>query len=90
MNITFDQIVEWIIAILPSVIAVLSFVAVTFKSLKEFRSSKLEVLDFKDITEARKELKETNARINEVLQENYELKKYIKELLTKIDKVQRK
>lgn len=83
MNITADQIVEWIIAILPSVIAVLSFVAVIWKTLREFKATKDEVVDLKELTEVKNQMRQ-------VLNENYELKKSIKELLTKIDKIQRK
>lgn len=90
MNMTIEQIVEWIISIIPDVLAVLSFVGITIKFMQEFRASKAEIFNFKDITEARKELKETSIKITQVLQENYELKKYIKELLTKIDHIQRK
>ena len=87
---SIEQITEWIIAILPSVIAVLSFVAVIFKTLKEFRESKKEIFNYTDLTETRKEIIEAKNQLKQVISENYELKKAIKELLTKIDKIQRK
>lgn len=90
MNITAAQIVEWIIAILPSLVAIISFVGITIKTLKEFRESKSEIFTFKDLTEVKKELKEVKNLLKKEVQDNYDLKKQMNELLTKIDHIKRK
>lgn len=76
------QIVEWIIAILPSVIAVLTTIGVIIKTLKEFASLKSQVVDLKALDDLKGELKQ-------LVQENYELKKTLNETMTIIDRVKR-
>lgn len=77
-----ETIVEWVIAILPSVIAVVTVLVSVLKTLKEFSSVKKDVADMKCIDELKTEL-------GQVIDENYELKKTLNEVLTKMDHVQR-
>lgn len=78
-----EQIVEWVLAILPSLIAVLTMVGVIVKTIKSFTDLKKEVADMKALEEVKTQLKE-------VLKENRELKRTINETLTEITRVQRK
>lgn len=77
-----NTIVEWIITILPSVIAVLSTVGLIWKTIKQFKKLKDDVSNMTAMEDIRNQLRE-------VLQENASLKKQINETLTKIDKVHR-
>ena len=77
-----NTIVEYIIAILPSVIAVLSTVGLIWKTIKQFAKLKTDVENMTAMEDIRNQLRE-------VLQENASLKKQINETLTKIDKVHR-
>lgn len=79
---TTEQIVEWVIAILPSVISVLTTVGVIVKTLKQFADLKKQVTDMKAIEDLRDEL-------HQVIQENYSLKKTLNETMTKIDHIDR-
>lgn len=77
-----NTIVQYVISILPSVIAVLSTVGLIWKTIKQFKKLKEDVSSMTAMEEIRAELKE-------VLQENAKLKKQLNETLTKIDKVHR-
>lgn len=77
-----NQIVEWVIAIIPSIIAVLSTVGLIWKVIKNFKKLKDDVSNMTAMEDIRNQLKE-------VLQENAKLKKQLNETLTKIDKVHR-
>lgn len=77
-----NTIVEWVIAILPSVIAVLSTVGLIWKTVKQFTKLKTDVENMTAMEDIRNQLKE-------VLQENAKLKKQLNETLTKIDNVHR-
>lgn len=77
-----NQIVELVVAALPSVIAVLTTVACILKTLKEFKTLKNQVADMKAIEDLRDELKQ-------VIQENYTLKKQINQTIAKIDRIHR-
>lgn len=77
-----NTIVEYIIAILPSVIAVLSTVGLIWKTVKQFTKLKTDVENMTAMEDIRNQLKE-------VLQENAKLKKQLNETLTKIDNVHR-
>lgn len=80
--ITTEQIIEWILMITPSVLAVVTVLVSIIKTLKEFSAVKKDVADLKCIDE----LKD---KIDTVIDENYELKKTLNETLTKLDHVQR-
>ena len=77
-----NTIVEYIIAILPSVITVLSTVGLIWKTIKQFTKLKTDVENMTAMEDIRNQLRE-------VLQENAKLKKQLNETLTKIDHVNR-
>ena len=77
-----DQIVSWIVAILPSVIAVLTTIGVVIEVIKKFKKLRDDVANMTAMKEIREELKQ-------VVQENYALKKKLNETMTLIDKVHR-
>lgn len=77
-----NQIVEWVIAVIPSITAVLTTVGLIWKVIKNFKKLKDDVSNMTAMEDIRAELKE-------VLQENAKLKKQLNETLTKIDKVHR-
>lgn len=79
---TIEQIVDLVISILPSVIAVITTIGLIIKTLKEFTSLKKQVTDMKAIEDIRDELKQ-------VLKENSELKKTLNTTMTKIDHIDR-
>ena len=65
-----------ILAYAPVIIALLGIIAACLKIVKIIKSMKNENAD-------------RDAKINQVIQENYELKALCKELLTKIDHIKR-
>ena len=73
-----DLIVAW----LPSLIALGTFIGVIVKTVKEFKELKKTVVDMKAIEDIKLQLRTLN-------QENYALKKQLNELLTKIDRIKR-
>ena len=77
-----NTIVEYIIAILPSVITVLSTVGLIGKTIKQFTKLKTDVENMTAMEDIRNELRE-------VLQENASLKKQINKTLSEIDHVNR-
>lgn len=77
-----EQIVTWVLSILPSLIAVLSTVGLVVKTIRNFKKLKDDVSNMTAMEEIRSELKE-------VLQENRELKKQLNRTMTKIDHVYR-
>ena len=77
-----EQIVSWIVAILPSVIAVLTTIGVVIEVIKKFKKLRDDVANMTAMKEIREELKQ-------VVQENYTLKKKLNETMTLIDKVHR-
>ena len=77
-----EQIVSWIVAIIPSVIAVLTTIGVVIEVIKKFKKLKDDVANMTAMKEIREELKQ-------VVQENYALKRKLNETMTLIDKVHR-
>ena len=75
-----DQYIAMIIAILPSIINILSTIAVFFKLVNNFKSS---------LNTKTNELEELKNQYKVLLQENYELNALLKEYLTKIDHIAR-
>lgn len=80
---TTEQIIDLVMSICPSVIAILTMVSVVLRTMKEFRDLKKQVTDMKSV-------EDLNIRVGRVIQENYDLKKQLNELLTKIDHIERK
>lgn len=79
---TTEQIVELVISILPSIVAVFTTLGVVLNVIKQFAAVKKDVADMKC-------LEDLKAEMTTVLKENYELKKTLNETMTKIDHVQR-
>lgn len=77
-QLVYDLVVAW----LPSIIALGTFIGVVVKIIKEFASLKKEVTDMKDI-------KDIKLQLRTLSEENCTLKKQLNELLTKIDHVKR-
>lgn len=77
-----QQIYELVLALAPSVIAILTMVGAIARVLYSFKSVKKEVNDLKCLDEIK-------LQVAEVLRENAELKKTLKEAMTKIDHVKR-
>ena len=75
-----DEITAYIVAILPSVITVISVLAMVIKLLKNYNNLKEEVINSN-------RMKKIEEQVTVVIQENYELKKQIKLMIEKIDKV---
>lgn len=75
-----NTIVEWIIAVIPSVIAVLTTVGVIIKTLREFKQLKKQVTDMKAMEDVRDQLKM-------ILQENYQLKSQLDKAIAKFNHV---
>lgn len=77
---TTEQIVQWVIAALPSVIAVLTTVGLIIRTLKDFKALKAQVADMKAVEDIRDQLKL-------LLQENYALKAQLNKTIAKLNKV---
>lgn len=75
-----DQITTYIISILPSLTAILAMVLMVVKVLKSFKTLRDEVVNSN-------RMKKIEDQIQVVIQENYELKKQIKLMVQKLDKV---
>lgn len=75
-----DQITTYIISILPSLIAIISMVGMVVKVLKSFKTLRDEVVNSN-------RMKKIEEQVQIVIQENYELKKQIKLMVEKLDKV---
>lgn len=76
----YEEIVDYIIKILPSVLTILTVILTTVKTIGNFNDLKQKVMESKEATKLRDDL-----RI--VLNENAELKEDIKKLIEKIDKI---
>lgn len=79
---TVEQIVELVVSILPSLIAVITTIGMVMNVIKQFADLKKQVVDMKAIEDIKDQL-------SEVIQENYQLKKTLNEAMTKIDHVKR-
>lgn len=80
---TTDQIITLVIGICPSVIAILTTVGLVLRVVKDFKDLKKQVTDMKVFNELRDQMRQ-------LARENYELKKKLNEMLTKIDRIERK
>lgn len=75
-----DQITIYIVSILPSLTAILAMVLMVVKVLKSFKTLRDEVVNSN-------RMKKIEEQIQIVVQENYELKRQIKLMVQKLDKV---
>lgn len=90
---TFEQIMAIIVAAAPSLTAIIGIVAAIVKGIKSNKDTSKEVIDkFEEVRQEifnTKEYSELKEQLKIAHQENYELKKKLNELLTKIDKIDR-
>lgn len=86
---TFEQIMSVVVAAAPALASIIGIVAAVFKN----KSITSQVVDkFEEVRQEIFNTKEYSDLKNQLLiahQENYELKKKLNELLTKIDKIDR-
>ena len=75
-----DQITTYIVSILPSLVSILAMVLMVVKVLKSFKTLRDEVVNSN-------RMKKIEEQIQIVVQENYELKRQIKLMVEKLDKV---
>lgn len=75
-----DQITAYIVSILPSLVSILAMVLMVVKVLKSFKTLRDEVVNSN-------RMKKIEEQLQIVVQENYELKKQIKLMVQKLDKV---
>lgn len=75
-----DQITTYIVSILPSLVSILAMVVMVVKVLKSFKTLRDEVVNSN-------RMKKIEDQVQIVMQENYELKKQIKLMVQKLDKV---
>lgn len=78
-----DDIVLLIVAVAPSFTAIITNIGLVFSILKNFKNLKEDI-------KAREDIEELRTRFKKILDENYELKQLINELLEKIDGIKRK
>ena len=90
---TFEQIMAIIVAAAPSLTAIIGIVTAIVKSIKSNKDTSKEVINkFEEVRQEiinKKEYSELKDQLKIAHQENYELKKKLNELLTKIDKIDR-
>lgn len=75
-----DQITTYIVSILPSLVSILAMVGMVVKVLKSFKTLRDEVVNSN-------RMKKIEDQVQIVMQENYELKRQIKLMVQKLDKV---
>ena len=90
---TFEQIMAIVVAAAPSLTAIIGIVAAVVKGIKSNKTTSKDVIDkFEEVRQEifnTKEYEELKGQLAIAHKENYELKKNINELLTKIDKIDR-
>lgn len=77
-----EQVVQWIIAVAPSALAIILTFASVIKLIKDFKQLKFDVRDANA-------MKDLRAQIREVVEENRKLKKTLRETLSKMDHIYR-
>ena len=90
---TFEQIMAIVVAAAPSLTAIIGIITAIFKGIKSNKDTSKEVIDkFEEVRQEifnTKEYSELKEQLKIAHQENYELKKKLNELLTKIDRIDR-
>lgn len=88
---TFEQIMTIIVAAAPSITAIIGIVAAVVKGIRSNKATSQDVIDkFEEVRMEifnTKEYSELKSQLLLAHQENYELKRKINELLTKIDHI---
>ena len=77
-----DEILLLIMALAPSITSIITTLSMVITVLKNFKQLKEDI-------KSREELENIQARFKKILDENYELKQLIKELLEKVDGIKR-
>ena len=89
-----EEIYALILAAAPAITAIIGIIFAVIKGIKNNQTTSKDILDkFEEVREQvfnTKEYTELKEQLKIAYQENYELKKKINELLTKIDHIQRK
>ena len=89
-----EEIYALILAAAPSIAAIIGIIFAVIKGIRNNQTTSKDILDkFEEVREQvfdTKEYTELKEQLKIAYQENYELKKKINELLTKIDHIQRK
>ena len=90
---TFEQIMISIFAAAPSLTSIIGIIFAVLKGVKTSKTTSADVINkFEEVRQEifnTKEYSELKNQLTIVYQENYELKKKLNELLTKIDHIQR-
>lgn len=90
---TFEQIMISIVAAAPSLTSIIGIIFAVLKGVKTSKTTSTDVINkFEEVRQEifnTKEYSELKNQLILVYQENYELKKKLNELLTKIDHIQR-
>lgn len=90
---TFEQIMISIVAAAPSLTSIIGIIVAVLKGVKTSKTTSADVINkFEEVRQEIFNTKEYSELKNQLIiahQENYELKKKLNELLTKIDHIQR-
>ena len=90
---TMEYLMTIIVAAAPSITAIIGIVAAVLKAIKNNKATSKDVINkFEEVRQEifnTKEYSELKDQLKIVHQENYELKKKLNELLTKIDRIDR-
>ena len=90
---TFEQIMISIVAAAPSLTSIIGIIFAVLKGVKTSKTTSADVINkFEEVRQEifnTKEYSDLKNQLTIVYQENYELKKKLNELLTKIDHIQR-
>lgn len=90
---TFEQIMISIVAAAPSLTSIIGIIFAVLKGVKTSKTTSTDVINkFEEVRQEIFNTKEYSELKNQLIiahQENYELKKKLNELLTKIDHIQR-
>lgn len=90
---TFEQIMISIVAAAPSLTSIIGIIFAVLKGVKTSKTTSADVINkFEEVRQEIFNTKEYSELKNQLIiayQENYELKKKLNELLTKIDHIQR-
>lgn len=90
----FEQIMAIIVAAAPSITSIVGIVAAVIKGIKSNKATSQDVINkFEEVRQEvfnTREYEELKGQLAIAHKENLELKKKLNELLTKIDRIQRK
>lgn len=88
-----DDVLVYIVTLLPTITAVLSCLGVALGVIAKFKALRRDVQDKTDLTEYKDQIKQINEDdklvIKELVDQNYQTQKQMAELITKIDKIRK-